>query len=52
MNIILLSLTFTVIILTVRLIGNRTHFHTILEQLYTNIQNCTRLRLVQLRNYY
>ena len=34
MNIILLCLTFSVIILTVRLIGNRMHFRTILEKLY------------------
>ena len=31
---IILCLSFAVIILTVRLIGNRTHFRTIKEQLY------------------
>ena len=31
MNIILLCLNFAAIILTVRLIGNRTHFHTIFQ---------------------
>ena len=47
-ELILLCLTFTVsIILTVRLIGNHTHF-CIWENCMHNSQNCTRLCLVQL----
>ena len=58
MNIILLCINITVLFLTVRLIGNRTHFHTILEnycsytkhpKLHSTMPHAnTRLLLVQL----